>query len=564
MAQMNPTICPSNPPGETRVYQALRNLPGTDSWRVFHSLNIADHTAQERGETDFVIVIPGRGVICLEVKSHTRVSRDADGRWRLGKETGKQPFEQAANNSRSIRTFLQKKEALPWATPVVEAVWFTHCPVRENTGKNIEWHEETLLDSTDFDDRLKSRLLKIVDQAKERLAKRFTTYRQPCQLSGQRVNQLCQSLRPKFDVSLCLTQAGKEERLTLLDEQYAALDTMQDNRAVVFTGPAGTGKTVLAAEKVARESAAGNRSLLLCYNKALAENLKSKVPAAENVTIDTFHTLLMQIADVTLPAGATNRFWQDELPEKALAAISSGRYEPAECLVIDEAQDLVHSNYLVVLDALVKGGLAQGKVMFFGDFEHQSIYSHSEGYTLESLQQDIPGIAIHRLAQNYRNLPRVGQVFESLCTKDQVYTRYRRNDDGQSPIVYTYSTSQQHLDSLREALKILQDEGFSRDQIVVLSPRTASKAMRLPPTQRGSKAVVHHSSIHKYKGLEAPAIIITDVDDSVVHNFTQVLGVGVTRALERLVLIAEHDTHQRLLPQIRPRTVGAGIRQSTA
>lgn len=551
MAKMNPSVRPDNPPGERQVYEVLESLPGTQSWRVYHSLNIASHATQERGEADFVIVIPGTGILCLEVKSHTSVSRGSDGLWKLGRQTGQKPFSQAANNARSIRDFLQDQGVLPPATPVAEAVWFTHCEVPQHVRCSIEFHAETLMDRSDFRDRLKNRLAAIVQKSHDRLAARYSSFDRPCELSGKSLNDVCRTLRPRFDASMCLVKAGEEERLALQDEQYEALDVMEDNRAVVFTGPAGTGKTVLAAEKLARSVASGKSAALICFNRALADNLKSRLPGLKDAYIGTFHELLISIADINIPKSADKHFWAVTLPQAAEAVIKRGDFQPFDYLLVDEAQDLASPEHLSTLDDLVAGGLTAGNLALFGDFEHQAIYSQSHGQTLTSVTDLIPGLCVYRLKRNYRNLPRVGGVFESLCQTDKVYTTYRRRDDHTDPIVYSYTETPQQQAALSKALKKLQEEGFSPENIVVLSPRGAGKGTQLIPRQRRkSLPTLQYSSIHKFKGLEAPAVIITDVDQTIGRNFVQVLGVGVTRALERLVLIAHEDTRREFLDDL--------------
>ena len=53
---------------ERRVFGLLENDPGTTDWTVLHSLGIARRATGPYGEIDFVIIIPAKGVICLEVK----------------------------------------------------------------------------------------------------------------------------------------------------------------------------------------------------------------------------------------------------------------------------------------------------------------------------------------------------------------------------------------------------------------------------------------------------------------------------------------------------------------
>jgi superfamily I DNA/RNA helicase len=44
-------------------------------------------------------------------------------------------------------------------------------------------------------------------------------------------------------------------------------------------------------------------------------------------------------------------------------------------------------------------------------------------------------------------------------------------------------------------------------------------------------------TIHSFKGLEAPAVILTDIDDGTVPGFEALLYVGMTRATDRLTMI---------------------------
>jgi hypothetical protein len=50
---MMPPYCPGEaPPGERALFDALANSPETDRWIVLHSLAIASHVRQVKGEAD--------------------------------------------------------------------------------------------------------------------------------------------------------------------------------------------------------------------------------------------------------------------------------------------------------------------------------------------------------------------------------------------------------------------------------------------------------------------------------------------------------------------------------
>lgn len=69
--------------GEKEVFRRLRDDPGTEGWIVLHSLSIAEHVERVSGEIDFVVIIPRKGVLCLEIKgcSASQLRRDDRGLW---------------------------------------------------------------------------------------------------------------------------------------------------------------------------------------------------------------------------------------------------------------------------------------------------------------------------------------------------------------------------------------------------------------------------------------------------------------------------------------------------
>src|SRR5260221_13781243 len=102
MARMIPsTIHPMVKSGaERRLYELLRDAPGTEDWVCLHSLGLARHASKRRGEIDFLL-LTRLGIFVLEVKGG-RVAR-RDGLWihtdRFGQETSRHesPFDQASS-----------------------------------------------------------------------------------------------------------------------------------------------------------------------------------------------------------------------------------------------------------------------------------------------------------------------------------------------------------------------------------------------------------------------------------------------------------------------------------
>src|SRR5262245_60474038 len=172
MARMIPSSiypgCAS--PGEREIFQILRDDPATSNWIVLHSLDIAEHQKQVAGEADFVVIVPGRGVLCLEVKACSSLRRTPEGIWYYGtdpKGDPRGPFKQASVAMHSIRRSLLKARPdmagiLFWSAVVFPYVAFTIA--------SGEWHHWQVIDRQSFTARpLASSLETIFDHARAHL-----------------------------------------------------------------------------------------------------------------------------------------------------------------------------------------------------------------------------------------------------------------------------------------------------------------------------------------------------------------------------------------------------------
>lgn len=562
---MIPAYCADvAPPGEKALFGALRDAPDTDDWTVLHSLGIAEHERQVEGEADFVVVVPFAGVLVIEVKSHLSVARRSDGTWRLGQDspTVRGPFQQAQEAMHSLRNYLLGKRVELRDVPVLHAVWFTGVRARATLPASPEWHSWQLLDSSDLPNPA-SAVRRVLTKGAEHLSSKMKHFGfgefGPDESVAKRV---VGALRPRFEIVLTagdrrLAREGQLARF--VDEQYRALDSAAENRAVLFTGPAGTGKTFLAAEAAQREVAQGRTGRLLCFNRLLGRSLKEKLSDVPGLRVSTIHQEMLRLAGMNSPpTGATSRFWDEQLPELALEGLAErGLDEVLDFLIIDEVQDIATGTFLGLLDLLVEGGFRDGRVLMFGDFERQAIYGN-EG-AREVLRARSPHIASFRLLGNCRNLPRIGYQVNIMGHLAPGFREFRRADDGVDPSIIRYARGADQATLLKKAVGDLRDEGYDLTEIVVLSPLGVGSvaATTTDPWLRqvlvsadGSKPVkgrLRYSTIHSFKGLDAPAVIVTDLDDSGGSNFDALVYVGLTRATDRLTAFVETKTLRRLI-----------------
>lgn len=572
MARMIPAqIYRGNPsPGEKEIFRRLADDPNTRDWIVLHSLDIAGHVERVAGEADFVILIPGKGVLCLEVKAASSIKRE-EGLWYYGrspKPDQRGPFKQAAEAMHSIRNRLLKQERALAAVIFWSAVIFPYVEFGISSG---EWHPWQVIDSTGFRRKpLSSLILEVLEQARTLLSSKGVywfdaTRNEPTSVQCE---QIARILRPDFE--LFEPPHKKVKRLQkevkqYTGEQFIALDVMAANPRVVFSGPAGTGKTVLAIETANRSRATGNRVLFLCYNRLLGRHLEAETAAIQpEVTVGTLHKQMLAVTGITLHGKTpSSHFWQEDLPKQAIDRLlddTTERYLYDE-IIVDETQDLLRHNYLDFIDLSLKGGLSAGKWKFFGDFEKQAIYgSNAEISIGAAISTRLGNPAQYTLRVNCRNTPRIATLVHLLGDLNPEYSKVLRPDDGVEPEIIYYTNEDDQKQRLLQAVKKLKQEGFVNSDIVVLSPKAPDKAITSKvDTSSGVdfagfdhalKEQVGCGSIHAFKGMESPAIIVTDIETITGEQVASLFYVAMTRALHRLYILAHSDIKNAVLERV--------------
>ncbi|MGA3539033.1 NERD domain-containing protein [Micromonosporaceae bacterium DT194] len=563
MARMMPPYCPSDAsPGEKDLFRLLAQHDETDDWIVLHSLAIASHTRQVEGEADFVVIVPNRGILVIEVKAHLSIKCTPDGMWKLGSQapTPRSPFKQAAEAMHSIRAYLLKQGVSLRSVPILNVVWFTHLRARAQIPSSPEWHPWQLLDSEDMRRGVPAAVLRAFSHGTMHLNSKVPFFAESSRPDAGTALRIANVLRPRFETAVVagdVRRARQAQLVAFIDEQYDALDNMQHNSKVLFTGPAGSGKTWLAMEAARREVAEGRTGRLLCYNRLLGQHLSAQLGEYPGLRVSTFHQELLRLTGAALPSGANDRFWDHDLPCRATDVLLDGlNSEEGEFLIIDEAQDLARPEFLDILELLVQGGFAEGRVRVFGDFERQAIYGSGGGPDI--FRARIPGLASYQLTVNCRNLPRIGAAVERLSHLVPGYRRFRRPDDGADPEFIPVLLGVDQSMALSQVVQQLQDEGYQLDEIVILSPlRNESAAERvtdprlrqiLRPAAEATPlpGKLRYTTISAFKGLESPAVILTDLDARGSSSFEAILYVGLTRATDRLFALIDPETFRKL------------------
>lgn len=563
MARMIPAAISAScsSPGEREIFARFRDEPGTEEWIVLHSLDISHHVRQVAGEADFVVIVSALGVLCLEVKACHSLRR-ANGLWYYGSDPqgdARGPFKQSSEAMHSLRQQVVRIDPSVSRVPFWSAVAF---PYIDFDTASDEWHPWQVIDKKRFRRQpLAVQVRGILCNARAHLSTcpSSTWFREADRLPDQQqAAAIARILRPSFEfIEKAPDRRARHQAdiLRFTEEQFAALDAMTENSRVLFTGPAGTGKTVLAVEAARRAADTGKNVLLLCYNRLLGRWLTQQ-PAlrGKTVTIATFHQYLLSVAGITPPSDAGDHFWRVQLPDIASMRLLDGHPDLGrlDTLIVDELQDLLEPVYLDILDIILQGGLNAGCWRMFGDFERQMLYGQNRKETEELIRARMGSFTRCSLRVNCRNTPRVATYSHLLGKLDPNYSRILRPDDRIEPLTTYYATPSRQRKELISVLERLYRDSFDSDDIVILSPKAGAKCIsasltekpwadRLAPLGEANHGRIPYTTIQSFKGLESPAIVVTDIEHLDSEMFSSLFYVATTRALERLCIIV-HET----------------------
>ena len=538
--------------GEKRVFEALKNESESKNWTVIHSLDIAKHVFQQRGEADFVILMPGIGVLVLEVKDVSRV-RFSDGWWQLGQHEPERrgPYKQAEGCLISLRDYLKSKRVDLFGVPFVSGVWFTRLSKGSLEPSPSYDIERTLWESS-FEGSVAKSLEQFTKRAVSQLGIDFGLAPAP----PTKIAAISRALVPRFDATQTAASRKSETEQFLgqaLEKQIDTVKMLEDIPRLALNGLAGTGKTFMAVHFAKVSASKGKKVLFTCFNRLLARSLRVEFENFPEITVSPWHSLLLEIADLEPDPGVNDdEFWTQTLPKAALSKISTGDFHRHfDQIIVDEGQDLGIAEYLFVMDELLKERLDNSKVLVVGDFDRQGIYIDGV-QALENFCSISGMLSLSQIRTNCRNPVRVGEMTSQLAAIEPGYESYRREGEQGDVKIVEAASSDKIWVSVGAELEKLQKR-FQAEDIVILGTeklpwRENDDLVRLNLAPLGSETTgrVSVGTVHEFKGLEAHAVLLVLTGKS--HAKTKdLLYIGGSRALSSLTLIGMKDQIRGLL-----------------
>ena len=512
---------------ERAVYEALsKQLP--KGWYAWHSVRVRT-TAIGDAEADFIVADPKSGALILEIKGGKIEQRD--GHWYSNSQPLKcAPREQAFRFQRALKDLLHSKKVSPPALGIVTV--FPDTPFSDPpSGGDLA---ACVLGQQD---------LKWLDSALPEVMTRCLSPRAKPQ--GRWLQAIHDLWGERWVPPLNLgdfTEVRRDELLKLDAEQLEVLLRLDENDSVLVTGGAGTGKTVLAYSMALRLAERGQKVLFLCFTLALEHWLVEQT-SNPNLTvraIKSYAVDLLELAGRQVQVHETPEFWGDVSWRAGTEALPRVQTK-WDAVFVDESQDLAEDDWLLIAE------LSRGRRLWAFCDPDQTFWEDRE------IPKDLFK-ARYRLDKAYR-------CPDPILALAKCYVRSQPDPDAFADVPERNAVTVRPCPSRssvpeRIALEIskLLGDGLQPGQIAILSLRGAAETGSIvnleklgihrvvPAVDPESKSHVVVETFLRFKGLERPAIIITDVHLAIEKtDYAKRMYIALTRALATVCIIDNRD-----------------------
>ena len=527
-------MIPAIPPEDTesaaeRMLHPLLRDELDERYTVFHSFRTVTTNRDGLlldGEIDFLIFSPADGFLVLEAKSGAVVYDGPTRRWYLNGMPIRDPIEQARTGKYKVRDFLHRRLGKSLPCTFAHAVCFPYT-FAEPSALPPDIDRTMLLTAADL------------EHISARVQQLFASSGPPHRPLGEKeVEQIRDALMPHCEYGVRLPdRIGLEEHqfFSLTAEQCRMLDFIRNQRTALIEGCAGSGKTVMAVKKARELADQGNRVLLLAYNQLIGQHLIAAVADVPAVTAGTYHDYCIARLDAAsrLPDGPRDDDFFNRVIPQAFYELVSGSNDKFDALIVDEGQDF-RADYWISIGCLLRDN---GYFYIFYDPD-QNVFNTDMDFPIDG-----PPFV---LTENCRNTKAIC-AYVSRYAKQPLHTM-DGNPEGVDVEESIHSAPAGRRRKVGAILhKLVNEQGLSLDRIVILGGHHL-EGTSMPPGSRvgnfnvvegggeGLNTVRYHTYM-KFKGCEADAVILLDVDPGDVRWSDRAVYTTASRAKHVLYVV---------------------------
>jgi hypothetical protein len=485
-----------------------------------------------------VIVHPTWGLLVVEVKGGRKISYRG-GKWSSTSHDGrenaiKDPGVQASRVAHHLGAFLNADPAFQrnaWRVRFAWCVCFPGHDLPSSAPLPPSLPRQLILTRAD---------LRSLESSLERVFRSQAPT--GCEVLDKAfVRAIHQRLLPSLDLVRPLSAVLSRQQETLVRltaEQSQALHALEGISRLRISGPAGSGKTMLAMEKARRLAAAGARVALLCFNERLARFLREN---AQGITVRNFHGL---VSDYVKSAGMPDlqppsdperlrQFWDVDAVELLLEALEQSPDARFDAVVVDEGQDFRADWWVAIEELLYEPN--RGTLYVFYD-DRQNLFDGGP-------PQHLPPFALRRNCRNTKQIAR----FVGRCIDEDIPVWDEAPEGAEVEVFECGSADAARRRVAGILTSLVSEQGLGTEQIVILSTRNRARSWLSDAGQLGGFSLVdldakpaeqqvRFDSLHRFKGL-ADCVILSDVAHR--HDQAEALQVyvGASRARHLLYVL---------------------------
>ena len=526
---------------EAQFYRACEaTLPS--NVLVIHSVSLISANAKhgpQVGECDFVIFDPLKGMFVIEVKGGG-VSHDPQSGpdWysidRFGnKHQIKDPFKQSETyRFKILRQVKEKVRGLKnTQIPVGHSVAFPDISknslggiIAHNRPREIIACKEDLIDLNSWYQKSSDFWMKhdgfdpIGKQALNEIERVFLgpVHARP-------------SLRAAMDLE-------EENRIKLTDDQSRLLVSVSSYPRFNIIGGAGTGKTVIARKLAEQLAADGKRVALICYNRALGKTNEVYFEGDQFIRAGTFHAIFESLFTNKL-----NEYFQEAVssypnadewkvlrPFAYALALEENDDVRFDAIIIDEAQDFTSEMWLPI------------QMLLKSDDSNFAVFADTN-QTLYSKIDHVPKLSLPFLL--HTNCRNTKEIHESAYENYSGPPISPPSLSGEEVHKFDLGLFMDQLTKLEEILNsLVKDQDLDPSDVVILIAKSSqlesnfealrkfAKKFKFIKDEFGAVDEVRVSTVRRFKGLEAPAVILWGLSEVEEKYSSEIKYVGTSRA----------------------------------
>jgi len=493
-------------------------------------------------EADLVVLMPGAGIVVVEVKGGSVSVDEQTGAWRQrrGQEVVTvDPVRQARDTKYALRRYVEQ-----------DPRW------RDSSRQRVRWAHSVVVPYATFDPGFatpdcprwtvhdRNDLEQLVSRIRDVATRQETGRRVPTEEDVELVVEILRGrLLPHFEVAADADdREATADRLTL--EQAQLLRVTRLLNRVEIRGGAGSGKTVLALTQAkeltrGRDATPSQRVALVCYSLGLAEYFKRTIAMAPRkhrpAFVGPFEELARRWGLDVPPDRSDNAFWERRLPlgmsEVARGLADKDRFDT---VIVDEGQDFADEWWQPLM--LCLRDEESGGVFVYSD-ENQRVFARFG-------RPPVPLVPLV-LDHNLRNTKQIAESFASLAP-----SRMRPWGGEGVDVTFVAAPKDEELDAADEQVDLLLGAGWRPEHVALLTTGSRHPVQTERQEALGQTGYwasfwddddIFYGHVLGCKGLERRAVVLCVNSTADADRARERLYVGMSRATDQLVVVGDPE-----------------------